>query len=171
MLFILCLHLAPRRILDLGSGFSSYVFRLYAGVCGKDCEVVTMDDSAEWLVKTETFLNTQCLETENCLLWDPQTPLGAEKFDIILHDLGDMQLRAATLPVVLCGTSSNGCIILDDMHYPDYRETALKSVAEQRLVIFDLHDETLDEFGRYASIVHRPHSGRGIHANVRNIQN
>ena len=53
---VLCEITRPHRILDLGSGFSSYVFRRYAATASPQAEVWSIDDSPHWLEKTRGFL-------------------------------------------------------------------------------------------------------------------
>jgi hypothetical protein len=42
--------------------------------------------------------------------------MSLPKFDLILHDLGSIELREETLPFVLTLLDERGIIILDDMH-------------------------------------------------------
>ncbi len=51
-LMILCDVLKPKRILDCGSGFSSFVFRYYMSNVTPEPEVWSVDTSPEWLEKT-----------------------------------------------------------------------------------------------------------------------
>lgn len=48
-LYVLAKAVKARRILDLGSGFSSYVLRLYSIDAGSDTVVYSVDDDKGWL--------------------------------------------------------------------------------------------------------------------------
>ena len=87
----LCLALCriehPKRILDLGSGFSSFIFRMHATELG-GCEVYSADDSAEWLHKTRDYLITKQMPATNLYEWP--LPKDTDKFDFIFHDQEDI---------------------------------------------------------------------------------
>lgn len=55
------------RILDLGSGFSSFVFRQYQKDVSLPVEVISVDADAKWLKKTETYLTQNELKTDGLL--------------------------------------------------------------------------------------------------------
>jgi predicted O-methyltransferase YrrM len=55
-LYRLCDHLQPARILDLGSGLSSAIFRKWVNDRDRDCEIVSVDDNEEWIGRTRDFL-------------------------------------------------------------------------------------------------------------------
>jgi hypothetical protein len=56
-LLVMCDVLEPMRILDLGSGFSSFVFRHYMLSASPKPVVWSTDDTEEWLEKTRSFSN------------------------------------------------------------------------------------------------------------------
>lgn len=79
----------PRRALDLGSGFSSYVLRLPGG----PGEVWSADDAPEWLERTRGFLLREGLGAQNVVAWEALRRNPPEPFDLVLHDLGTMDTR------------------------------------------------------------------------------
>src|SRR5262249_34193548 len=64
---ILCEQVQPASILDLGSGFSSFVLRSFAATCG--ATVWTVDDDPAWLERTRAFLTAGGLDDSNMWLW------------------------------------------------------------------------------------------------------
>src|SRR5262245_35480678 len=51
ILYMFCEALVPKQIIDLGSGFSSFVLRSYASQSG-NCMVYSVDDNQDWLDRT-----------------------------------------------------------------------------------------------------------------------
>jgi len=144
----------PRRIVDLGSGFTSYVVRRHARETG-GVTVVTADDNAEWLERTRAFLASNGLATDGMLTWDELAASSPEPFDLVVHDLGSMAVREAALPRVLELTAPRGLLILDDIDHPKarrYHELAPEICrrAGRRFVL--ARTLTLDGYGRYAAM-------------------
>lgn len=154
-LYILASITHPSRILDLGSGFSSFVFRLYSKECNHGVEVFSVDDNEEWLVKTRSFLHSQGIEGMNLFHWQEFRQGNHVGFDLIFHDLGSMELRAETLPEVLSLCRLDGLIVLDDMHSEYYRPLALKTVRKTGFHLCSVRKYTLDKFGRFSEIATR----------------
>lgn len=151
----LCNSIQPRRILDLGSGFSSYVFRRYASDAVSQPEVWSIDDNEWWLEKTRLFLDSHGLPISNLLTWDEFIADEQGLFDVILHDLGDIEFRAKVFEDVIGLSEPGGFVILDDTHKSRYRNPALLKL--RRLTSFDsynLQAYTLDEMGRWAMLLH-----------------
>ena len=151
-LFTLAFVKQPSQILDLGSGFSSFVFRLYAKEAGDGVAVFSVDDNQEWLSKTRSFLVACDLETTHLLDWRAFSQSKTGRFDLIFHDLGSMELRAETLPHVLDLSLPEGAIVLDDMHSEYYRPIALKIVEESGFSLYSARKYTLDRFGRFSEV-------------------
>ena len=153
-LFLLCKAIRPTRILDIGSGFSSFVFRFYAKDKINKPVIWSVDDSVEWLENTFAFLVSHDLECDHLITWDSfvrQEP--HDNFDLILHDLGDMEIRKRTFEKVLTLARAQGFIVLDDVHkehYMSYVEHFLRSYA---LRYYSLKPLTKDDLGRFAGLV------------------
>ena len=151
-----------KRILDLGSGFSSYVMRLYARTAESDVTVYSVDDNESWLEKTKTFLSDMQVSQQNVIDWSnfqKQAPAG---FDLILHDLGSIELRGESLPFVINLLNTSGILVLDDMHkargglFGGYRAVAVRQVRKSGLSLFSARHFTLDKFGRHCEIAFKP---------------
>jgi predicted O-methyltransferase YrrM len=142
----------PARILDLGSGLSSYAMRTYAQGTGRRCRVVSVDDDAQWLEKTRRSLQARGVPADNLDTWETFRAEHHEPFDLVFHDLGDMAVRTAALPVALDLVADNGVIVLDDMHKEGYPEAARQACAAAGFDLYSLELLTTDRFGRYGAI-------------------
>jgi predicted O-methyltransferase YrrM len=156
LLYALACMLRPREALDLGSGFSSYVLRKYAAQSGHECLVTSIDDNRHWLDQTRAYLQRKGLNGEQVDHWDEfcrQAPIG--KFDLVFHDLGDMEQRAAALPMVLKCLAPRGVLVLDDMHKSVYRRTAERQAVREGWRVLSARRQTLDGIGRFSEIALR----------------
>jgi predicted O-methyltransferase YrrM len=148
----LCRATRPKAILDLGSGFSSFVLRRYAQQIA-DVTVFSVDDHGGWLGKTETYLNDHDLPTDHLVELDEfdfEAHHGG--VDLVFHDLGSMEVRKETLPAVLETPRSDGLIVLDDFHKGHYRQYVHSTLAGVTYDLYELRDLTEDEFGRFAAL-------------------
>ena len=131
-------QLKPKRILDLGSGFSSFVFR-------SNCaEVVSADKDPTWLERTREFLVKHKLNTDNVVEGFEGI---AGDFDLILLDYA-IEDRVKLFEFV---REHAKVIVLDDMHFKLYREEVAKFFKDD--LVFDLKEETMDTFGRYSWMI------------------
>jgi predicted O-methyltransferase YrrM len=153
LLMILCHALKPKSILDLGSGFSSFVFRTYLRDAAVKPKIDSIDDSEEWLNKTRTFLSKYHLPTEKMNTWPAFLEKNKETFDFILYDLGRMDVREKMLEKVFTLVSPGGIVILDDIHKKQYRSHAKKLLKRLNLQYYTLESFIEDKFGRYAVLV------------------
>ena len=154
LLWSLCEALEPARILDMGSGFSSFVFRRYQVTARVKPEIWSVDESAEWLEKTREFLRSHDLSDQDMFTWDDFQVLAPPEFDVILHDLGIMSERPDILERILALTKNEGIVIVDDYQNPIYR-----AEVDQRLRRYDILTTdsvrwlTLDRFLRYSLLI------------------
>ncbi len=146
----------PRQLIDLGSGFSSYLFRLYQRDCesaGGTCQVFSCDDDSLWLQRTSDFLTSKRLSVSGLLLWDKLLEEQRRVSpNLVLHDLGSSWVRLRTLPRVLELCNPNTILVVDDIHKPSIRQAVLDSV-QSRARCYDLAKLTYDRFGRYAWLI------------------
>lgn len=155
----LCVLLKPEAVLDLGSGFSSFVLRLYSRDAPHSCTVHSVDDDSTWLAQTRNFLMARGLHTEGLFPWNTFRQDAASRYQLILHDLGGMDLRLEALPRVLALAAPGGLVVLDDMHKPHYAPHAIECCHSAGFEIRSLRALTLDQFGRHACLAF--HSRRG----------
>jgi predicted O-methyltransferase YrrM len=151
-MYTLCKANQYKKVLDLGSGLSSFIFRLYAketlGV-----EVYSVDDDAAWLTKTRGYLEQHHLDTNNMFTLQQFVDLKESGFDCILHDLNFVEVRIQYVDFVFRSAKKNGLIIMDDVHKMDYRFALLKKLKSLEASCFTLRDMTKDNFGRFAYAV------------------
>jgi len=141
----------PKRILDLGSGYSSLIFRTYQAKFAPEITVVSVDDDAEWLEKTKTFLQANDISTKHCITWETFSSAYADQFyDFILYDMGNMYTRAENLTKIVDVMEPTGCLIIDDVHFSFYAMVVFEVIGNYRLRLQSLKQETLDKYGRYA---------------------
>ena len=149
---------SPARVADLGSGFSSYVLRLLAGDREPAIEVWSVDDDPAWLAKTRAFLTAEGLSTDRTVLW-PE--LAQDSFDLVLHDLGSMSTREATLTEALSLVKAGGALVLDDLQFPDYRRHVEETLRARGVDFASAEEQTLDMLGRYSWVAFPQAGPRG----------
>ena len=155
LLQVLVDRMEPTKVVDLGSGFSSFVLRTLARRNAQGMVVWSVDDSPEWKEKTRLYLEEMKCQTNNLHTWDEFISEGTNGFDIVLHDMGSMEFREETLRQALDLARPGGLVILDDVHKPAYRKFALGVLEEMGLEWFSLREWTRDDLTRYAWLVIR----------------
>ncbi len=150
---ILCWIRRPRRILDLGSGFSSWVFRYYQAQAQPAPEIWSVDDDPHWLEQTRRFLSTHQFPVSYLENWQDFAEAHQAPFDFILHDLGSMALRQAALPRVVALADHRALLLLDDVQKHPYGPYARQLLHNMHLETFNLKFLVRDQFRRYAFLV------------------
>jgi predicted O-methyltransferase YrrM len=152
LLAALCRLSHPRRILDTGSGFSSFVLRRVAPA-SEPPQVWSVDDDARWLARTAAFLRRHGLPEGRLLAWEDFVTSGERDFDLIFHDLGRAErIRLDVLPDVCRRLARRGLLLLDDFHKRAYRGAARRILSAAGLAPVPLRHHTLDGFGRFAAL-------------------
>jgi predicted O-methyltransferase YrrM len=144
-LWSLCQVLRPQRILDLGSGFSTFIFAMYG-----EALVLSIDDSPSWLERTRTYVGSSSVE------FGSLDALHAmrEPFDLVFHDIGITAVSSTPLRVSLMQkaadrVTSKGVLVLDDMHKKPVRSAAQALTGGD---LFNLRPITGDRWGRFSSL-------------------
>jgi len=146
---VLCRGMRPGAVLDLGSGFSSFVLRSYDD--GGGARVTSVDDSETWLARTAQFLESRGVPTDQLLSLEEFRSAPPARYDLIFHDLGSMATRRKILPLVLEIAGASGAVVVfDDLHKPSYHEEVRRRLKELGCHTFDLSSYTSDDYGRYA---------------------
>jgi len=140
----------PKYILDLGSGFSSFLFRYYKKEYNNEAVIFSVDTSKEWLLKTEEFLKENDLSIKNLYTFDDFKKIPQRQFDYILYDLGSMSTRHENLEYILQYKKDNTPCIIDDVHKLQYKNFVLETVKRLNLKYKFLTDETYDSYGRFS---------------------
>jgi len=144
------------KILDLGSGYSSFVFRYYQkSNAPSKCKVVSVDTSMEWLTQTNKFLSNNDLNLDHLYTFEDfkTKRMPVKKYDFILYDLGNMSARSENLEYILSFADTGCPIIIDDVHKSVYRKKVEETVNKLKKHIVDIKPKTLDAFGRYAYMI------------------
>jgi hypothetical protein len=147
-LLALCRSERLSSALDLGSGFSSYVLRLWATEA--DCAVCSVDDDPAWLARTEEFLAAHDLPRGDLWLW-PDLP--NRTFDLVFHDLANGLRREAAMPTAL--EASSRVVVFDDAHDRSHRAAMRTACAEAGAKLYSLRAITVDGMRRYAMLAVR----------------
>lgn len=145
----ICEFCRPEAILDLGSGFSSYVFRSYQKHTEPKSTVYSIDDSPAWLAKTRRFLEQRELDVRNLLPYDSFAAHAQQRFDLIFQDMSDLATRRQMLDLVVSACKPGGMIVMDDMHVPRHRRATLRDLDRRGLRYFSLRRFTRKRL-RYA---------------------
>jgi predicted O-methyltransferase YrrM len=155
-LAVMCARCRPRSILDLGSGFSSFVFRTYVKELQPQTLVCSVDHSIRWLNTTRAFLRERGLDCRSLLTWEAFVAATERpRFDLILQDMSDLETRRQQLDVIIDACSPTGMIVMDDMHVPGYRRAILDDLDRHRLSYYSLRDFTRKRL-RYAYLATPP---------------
>ncbi|HVQ36404.1 MAG TPA: hypothetical protein VMS31_02660 [Pyrinomonadaceae bacterium] len=151
-LYFVCVKTQPKVVLDLGSGFSSYVLRRYQQA--EAAEVYSVDDDKLWLDRTQDFLSSHQLSTSNLFLWDDLLRSDIKiTADLILHDLGNSGKRVEAFEHLTRFAAPNATLILDDVHKRNIREAATRWIREHDFRYVDLASYTRDAYGRFQWLV------------------
>lgn len=155
----------PQSIVDLGSGFTSAVLRLYQKN-NKNVSVVSVDDDSLWLPKTKSFLQRYKLSTDGLELWENfESQHGT--YDLVLYDLGRIVTRIANIDKPFSMLNANGVLILDDAHFskefseklnikaPFLGDVISEAILRHGFPSETLYNETVDYFGRFSKVVWR----------------
>ena len=151
-MFTICKLNRYTKVLDLGSGLSSFVFRLYA-MENPGVNVFSVDDDAAWLEKTKDFLHQHRLSTENIFTLEKFLKLNETNFDCILHDLNFVEVRINYVDSIMKILKQEGIVIFDDVHKPDYLFALLTKMKKTNVKMYSLKPITIDSYGRFSLAV------------------
>jgi len=142
----------PASVLDLGSGFSSALFRLWQETSGADAFVVSADTDPEWLAKTGAFVRNAGFPDTDLVAYPA---IRGGPWDLVLFDLADRESRASRLDAVSQLVAEGGALLVDDIDYPPYRLAVDEWVRRSGWSSSPL-PETTDRFLRAARLLQRP---------------
>ena len=140
----------PTSILDLGSGFTSYVSRKYVADTGRDVAVLSVDTDQKWLAKTADFIAHQELPVGEFGLAD-----GVDtdrRFDVIIHDLANGDVREEWMPIAVSMLTDRGVIVFDDMQDRTHHWYACRASHDAGMTLLDAFEATCDPIARFASV-------------------
>lgn len=151
-LYSFCELMKPTRIVDLGSGFSSFVFRHYAAQASAPAQVWSVDDDPAWLEKTRAYLGEHHLSTSNLELWDRFRQTQHPQFDLVLNDINRPPAREQMIAPSLDLVRPGGVIIFDDIHKPHYRVAVRQAVYRRGYRYYSLQHYTKDRIRRFSGL-------------------
>lgn len=151
---LMCDMMRPQKILDLGSGFSSYIFRSLPSIIGEGYQPViwSVDDSPEWINETKTFLASHDIPSDSVITWDAFVQKNLGPFNFMLYDLGGFEFRKENLNQIIKLCDKNGMIIFDDMHSAEFGRYLNKTLKKTNCTYFDVRYYSKDKFGRYSQL-------------------
>ena len=152
LVWVLCEERKPSKIVDMGSGFSSFVVRHWAKTSG--AEVWSVDDDASWLEKSREFCQLTNVSVDNFATWEQFKNRG-DKFDLVIYDLGRMPCRVTNIERALEFREKMGVVVVDDMHKFNYGKEVKRLIEEKGLVGTDMSEATVDVHeGRHCWLAH-----------------
>jgi predicted O-methyltransferase YrrM len=147
---IWCRTRNPRFILDLGSGYSSFIFRSYQKDADHPVRVISVDNSPEWLAKTGEYLRNHGLSEEELMLSGALPATDFTGVDLVLFDIRPLDARTALLGPVCRAMPVGGGMVIDDVHKPHFRPFVRRELAKLPCTLYNLQAVTLDSYSRYA---------------------
>lgn len=150
-LWELLLQKRPKYILDLGSGFSSYIFSLYKMKYNKESVIVSIDDDKKWIDKTIDFLRNDNLDTNNVfILLDDYNFKNDSLFDFILLDLNFVEKRKNYILPCLNKLKKDGLILFDDVHKIEYGINVINRTKGKVTKLYNIENYVKDKYNRYS---------------------
>jgi predicted O-methyltransferase YrrM len=146
-LFHLCRSLQATAALDLGSGFSSYVFRHYARSAPRTVAVTSVDTDAAWLSKTAAFLQGEGCDGAGLTGWDEFRDARPVPHEVVFHDLASGSLREDAMGLAVSCVGPRGVIVFDDAQHDGHRKRMHVEAAKGGLDLYSLRPWTLDQVG------------------------
>jgi predicted O-methyltransferase YrrM len=145
VLLALCRNEQIGSAIDFGSGFSSYVLRLWATEA--ECVVWSVDDDPAWLARTQEFLAASDLPANDLSVW-PDIP--DRTFDLVFHDLANGSKREEAMPSAL--QASSRLVVFDDAQHHGHRAAMKVACTEAGARLYSLRGTTLDWMKRYSML-------------------
>jgi predicted O-methyltransferase YrrM len=144
-----CVRNSPTKILDMGSGFSSFVFREYFKHFQPAGYVMSVDTDLQWLNVTKNFLNNNKLYFGDLFLLDDFI-IEPGTYDFVFHDIASADRRNELMPLAISALKSGGIIIFDDMQHLPHYHSALAYSDAMGVITTSLESITKDKIGRWA---------------------
>lgn len=150
----LLLHLVraqrPRTIIDMGSGFSTFVFCKARRDLSLDATIISVDTDPRWAEKSLAFLGDRGLEVDQLLDADQARDALPTHADLVFHDLNGLPARPPWIPILSQMIGDGGILIIDDCHKPIYWRQCRRMTKRSGRQFASLRGWTLDHYGRFA---------------------
>lgn len=153
-IYAYCLEHKPLKLLDLGSGFSSFVFRFYQKYNEPNSVVYSVDDNKEWLLKTKNYLTQFDLNTDYLFDLDEFQKNNTQIFfDLILLDLNYVEKRKDFIDFAAKLLKHNSLLIIDDVHKIEFLRQVKAISKTNNYKLFNIRKQTIDSFGRFSLVL------------------
>lgn len=140
-------------VLDLGSGFSSFVLRYYQDRLGLD--VWSVDNNKLWLDKTKEFCKQHNVSTDKFILWEELLTAARIQFDLIFFDIGTTKQRVSyMLPTLENLVHPKTFVVFDDIHKGIIQKGLENILTAYTYKEVGIKNQTMDEYGRYSRLIY-----------------
>lgn len=138
------------RVLELGSGFSTWALRLWQQGVGKDVDIWTVDDERLWLAVTKAEITALGYRQDHFYFLHQVIEADpSELFDVVFVDMDSTATRVSMAKDIVHWTRPGGLIILDDWQMNHYRGPMTFALAGLGIVPITPEPSTKDRHGRY----------------------
>lgn len=141
-------ELGPRRVADLGSGFSTVALRAWRRDVGADVVMHTADHARRWLSATQRDLRAEALPADGCMLLDEWLD-GSGEYDVIFVDFQKPAARLERFPEYVTRLAPGGLFVFDDWQFPHLRMPMTSLLRRRGFCVLPLPEETTDRHDRY----------------------
>ncbi len=153
ILYLISCNLYDKKILDAGSGISSYFLRV--GSINTSSVNYTIDTSIEWLLKTKNFLEFNKINSNH--MYSLLESNSDMKYDFIYYDLGYIHERIGFIHNITSRLNVGGMIMIDDLHFNSSPDCMVHDFVYQYYTSdlwteIDIRSISTDKYGRYATI-------------------
>lgn len=150
----LCLFKKPKLVLDLGSGFSTYVIHKLKQLYNLEYNIISVDDSYKWLDKTKDYLDLMGIKDPKIFYIDDFLNQPIKKFDMIFYDLSDMKTRQRLFKIFYDKYKlKDGIVLLDDIHKLRYKSFINLFSITHSVEFISFEKETIDSYERYSGVL------------------
>ena len=147
----------PDRLVDLGSGITSWTSRVWRDRCSPGSTVISVDDDGEWMARSREFSSRAGTGDPDFLLREDFLERhGTDHFDLVVHDSGSVRDQAKQMTPAFDLVAPGGAIICDDTHKARIWSAARSALRRSGYSVWSLREETLDSIGRSALVAMRP---------------
>jgi predicted O-methyltransferase YrrM len=145
----------PRSILELGTGFSTYVIRECLAHYDIPCSVYSVDLTSRWNKVTWAECERLGLSADIFMHYAAFKQKKREPFDLVFLDVEDTKTRLKMVNEVVGWVAENGTLVLDDYHMEHYGPRIKVLLETHGFFVTPHQSTTTDEFGRYIATARR----------------